>query len=294
MATGDIEENEVLFSIDHCDLLTVSTSALQQCIPRALDDLDPWMSLILTMIYEAGQGTDSKWWPYLNILPTEFDTLMYWSSAELAELQGSFVLRKIGKDDANLAFLRTLLPIVKEHARLFGQYASTFDGLDAERVLLDIAHRMGSLIMAYAFDLESEAADEGYEDDFSNLHDLPKAMVPLADIFNADGEMKNVLLNSACIDGANHNQARLLQNGTKLNMVASKSIREGQEIFNDYGQRPRSDLLRRYGYITDNAKKWDVVELDVETVVQTACKHNKLDEGRMERRVSCSSWHLII
>lgn len=80
----------------------------------------------------------------------------------------------------------------------------------------------------------------------------------------------------------------------KLNMVASKSIREGQEIFNDYGQRPRSDLLRRYGYITDNAKKWDVVELDAEAVVQTACKHNKLDEGRMERRVSCSSWDLII
>lgn len=192
VAIEDIEENEALFSVAHSDLLTVSTSPLQQCIPHALDGLDAWMSLILTMIYEAGQGAGSKWCAYLNILPAEFDTLMYWSSEELAELQGSLVLQKIGKDEANSAFSRVLLPIVRENSRLFGEYSSAFGGPDAEPVLLDVAHRMGSLIMAYAFDLQSEAADEGYEDDFSGLHELPKAMIPVADIFNADGEMSNV------------------------------------------------------------------------------------------------------
>ncbi len=73
-----------------------------------------------------------------------------------------------------------------------------------------------------------------------------------------------------------------------MTMVASTSIKKGQEIFNDYGQRPRSDLLRRYGYITDNAKKWDVVELDVETIVQTAHELRNLDEREMERRVTWS------
>ena len=199
VATENLLENEPLFSVAHSDLLAVSTSALQQCIPRAFDGLDAWMSLILTMIYEAGQGVESKWWPYLNILPTEFDTLMYWSSAELAELQGSLVLQKIGKDDADAAFLQILLPIVKEHAHLFGEYGPGFGGPDAESVLIDVAHRMGSLIMAYAFDLQSEAADEGYEDDISDLRDLPKAMIPVADIFNADGEMSNVSLSSAML-----------------------------------------------------------------------------------------------
>jgi SET domain-containing protein 6 len=71
-------------------------------------------------------------------------------------------------------------------------------------------------------------------------------------------------------------------------MVASTSIKKGQEIFNDYGRRPRSDLLRRYGYITDNAKKWDVVELDVETIVETARELRNLDEREMERRVTWS------
>lgn len=71
-----------------------------------------------------------------------------------------------------------------------------------------------------------------------------------------------------------------------MTMLTSKPIRKGQEIFNDYGQRPRSDLLRRYGYITDNARKWDVVELDLQTLVQAACEHNNLDEIEKERRVS--------
>ena len=166
------------------------------------------MSLILTLIYETSHGTDSKWWPYLNILPTEFDTLMYWSSTELAEFQGSAVLRKIGKYETELAFRRILLPIVKEHARLFGKYASAFAGPDADRVLVHLAHRMGSLIMAYAFDLvESEAADEEEEeseDDFEALRDLPKAMIPVADIFNADGELSNVLLCPAHLAMADH------------------------------------------------------------------------------------------
>ncbi len=73
-----------------------------------------------------------------------------------------------------------------------------------------------------------------------------------------------------------------------MTMVASTSIKKGQEIFNDYGRRPRSDLLRRYGYITDNAKKWDVVELDVETIVETARELRNLDEREMERRVTWS------
>lgn len=200
VATEDIEENEPLFSVAHSDLLTVSTSPLQQCIAHALAGLDAWMSLILTMIYEAGQGAGSKWYAYLNILPTQFDTLMYWSSEELAELQGSLVLQKIGKDEADAAFSRVLLPIVKENARLFGEYGPAFAGPDAEPVLLDVAHRMGSLIMAYAFDLQSEAADEGYEDDFTGLHELPKAMIPVADIFNADGEMSNVQRDSTMLE----------------------------------------------------------------------------------------------
>lgn len=151
------------------------------------------MSLILVMIYEAGQEEKSQWWPYLQILPEEFDTLMFWSSSELAELQGSLVVNKIGKYDANRWFVDSLLPLVKDHHRLFGKFTSEFDNLNAEEALLEVAHKMATLIMAYAFDIEKGDESGGSCDDGSSaLHHSSKAMVPLADMFNADGEMMNV------------------------------------------------------------------------------------------------------
>lgn len=53
-------------------------------------------------------------------------------------------------------------------------------------------------------------------------------------------------------------------------MKAIKPIREGEEIFNDYGEIPRADLLRRYGYVTDNYAPFDVVELSLNDICQAA------------------------
>ncbi|MCJ1468982.1 hypothetical protein MMC07_007613 [Pseudocyphellaria aurata] len=248
IALDDIEENEELFCIRPTDLLTVQNSTLSKRIPDVFNKLDSWMSLILVLIYEVGQEENSKWWPYLQILPEYFDTLMFWSSLELAELQGSSVIAKIGKDDADRSFVDSLLPLVQDYNSLFGKFASVFDSIRGEEALLEVAHRMATLIMAYAFDIEeNDGSDDGCDDNPSTLHGSSKAMIPLADMFNADGDMIN---------------AHLLQQGFLMTMVASKETKKGQEIFNDYGQRPRSDLLRRYGYITDNAKIWDIVELD--------------------------------
>ena len=61
-------------------------------------------------------------------------------------------------------------------------------------------------------------------------------------------------------------------------------VEKGQEIFNDYGQLPRSDLLRRYGYITDNYKKWDVVEIDAEYILDIADAY--IEGSQKEARVS--------
>lgn len=49
-------------------------------------------------------------------------------------------------------------------------------------------------------------------------------------------------------------------------MRSLKPITAGEEVLNDYGQLPRSDLLRRYGYITSNYAKYDCVEVSRELV----------------------------
>lgn len=64
--------------------------------------------------------------------------------------------------------------------------------------LVDAAHRMGSIIMSYSFDLElpedpakNSAADSDDSDD-EEEGKFYKGMVPMADMLNADADRNNV------------------------------------------------------------------------------------------------------
>jgi SET domain-containing protein 6 len=65
--------------------------------------------------------------------------------------------------------------------------------------IITLAHRMGSTIMAYAFDLEKVAdevsvgEDEGFVSGDEDMV-MPKGMVPLADMLNADADKNNVTI----------------------------------------------------------------------------------------------------
>lgn len=50
-------------------------------------------------------------------------------------------------------------------------------------------------------------------------------------------------------------------------MTTIKQIARGDQIFNDFGELPRSGLLRLYGYTTDRYKQWDVVEIPEPLIV---------------------------
>lgn len=221
------------------------------------------------MLYEHANGPASNWAPYFDILPTEneFNTLMFWSEDEIAELQGSAVVNKIGKESAHETFTEQLLPVIHEFASVF------FSGDPRARQRAEemrdekniaLMHRMGTLIMSYAFDIEptspnsKEVDDEGFAEEEED-EALPKGMVPLADMLNADADRCN---------------ARLFYEKDVLEMKALKSIAAGEEIFNDYGPLPRSDLLRRYGYVTDNYAQFDVVEIPMDLVTDVLAANN--------------------
>lgn len=70
-------------------------------------------------------------------------------------------------------------------------------------------------------------------------------------------------------------------------MTAIKRIQKGDEIFNDYGALPRPDLLRRYGYITDEYKKWDVVDLRTNKLAEIVMQDTGVASNDAKRRVSC-------
>jgi SET domain-containing protein 6 len=199
------------------------------------------------MMNEAFGAERSPWAEYFAVLPPHLDSLVFWTPEELAQLQASAVVDKIGKDKAEHMFRQHLSPL----------------GFNDRLVEF---HHTASTIMAYAFDIPDDSTEEnGNEngDDNGDEEDLVDdeeeenttlAMIPLADMLNADAERNN---------------ARLCCDSEDLEMRTIKPIRQGEEIFNDYGLLPRSDLLRRYGYITDNYAPFDVVEIPTTLVVET-------------------------
>ncbi|KAK3373110.1 hypothetical protein B0T24DRAFT_249918 [Lasiosphaeria ovina] len=271
IAAADIEPDTVLFTIPRASIICAATSELAAKIPHIfnaapnngagsahMDDSDedearpgphdPWTLLILVLVYEHLQGRASRWKPYLDIVPFEFDTPMFWQPAELAGLQASAVVAKVGKGEADRMIREKILPVVRAHEHIF----FPANGVNlADEQLVHLAHRMGSAIMAYAFDLEKEdyEDDQEGEDGDGWIEDRDgktmMGMVPMADMLNADAEFN----------------AHINHGGDSLTATSLRPIRAGEEILNYYGPLSSGELLRRYGYVTPKHTRYDVVEL---------------------------------
>jgi len=189
-----------LFTIPKKLLLSTENSELRILYPdmfEAFEDL-PWLALVLTMMYEKALGSKSKWRAYLDVLPETFDTLMWWTEEELAELQASTITNRVSKSDSDRTFRTSFVPIVENRPGVFGCEGITGEAL--EECVLHMAHVMATTMSTYAFDVEArpepKVDEDGYwteeEDDVPPK--IPKAMVPLADMLNADANRNNVLL----------------------------------------------------------------------------------------------------
>lgn len=292
VATADIAEDTVLFRIPRAAIINTLTSDLPKKIPQIFEDStagledadneadeegdahgasDSWVSLILVLVYEYLQGSQSRWKPYFDVLPESFDTLMFWSGQELDALQASAITAKIGRDEADNMFRARLLPVVEEHADIF--YPPGAPRLD-DGQLKELAHRMGSTIMAYAFDLENDD-DEGDEENGDEWVEdkegkLMMGMVPMADILNADAVFNSHV---------NHEDEF-------LTATSLKPIPAGQEILNYYGPLSNSELLRRYGYVTPAHARYDVVEISWNMVLSVLKEGLKLDEAKWGQAVN--------
>ena len=223
------------------------------------------------MIYEYLQGDASRWKPYLDVLPSDFDTPMFWPPADISELQASALVAKVGKQEADEMIITKILSVVRTHEHVF--FAPTAPRLD-DAQLLELAHRMGSTIMAYAFDLEKDddtdeaGGDDEWVEDREGKTML--GMVPMADILNADAEFNAHI---------NHGE-------DALTATALRAIKAGEEILNYYGPLPNGELLRRYGYVTPKHSRYDVVELPWELVEAELRDH-------VWGRMSPSDWEQV-
>ncbi|KAI1078686.1 SET domain-containing protein [Whalleya microplaca] len=292
VATADIPVDTVLFTIPRAAIINTETSDLPKRIPEifattGLDDVDneadedgdetsgppdTWVSLILIMIYEYLQGDSSRWKPYFEVLPSEFETLMWWSDQELDELQASAIISKVGKEEADGMFRSKVLPVIDQHAAVF--YPQGSSKLSEAQLML-LAHRMGSTIMAYAFDLENdddEEEDPENEDEWMEDKEgkLMMGMVPMADILNADAEFNAHV---------NHGEE-------SLTVTTLRPIQAGEEVLNYYGPLGNGELLRRYGYVTNRHARHDVVEISWALILSVLKDSLKLDEEKWGKAVN--------
>jgi SET domain-containing protein 6 len=164
------------------------------------EPLDSWGSLILVMLYEYLQGDASKWKPYFDVLPQTFDTPIFWTEMELKELQGTCLTpEKIGRQESDDMLRTRILPIVSKNQSIFYPEGATELSDDD---LLVLAHRIGSTIMAYAFDLDngnelSDDEEDGWVEDREGKTML--GMVPMADILNANADFNVCIISHSAV-----------------------------------------------------------------------------------------------
>lgn len=249
IASTPIAADEVLFSIPRRLALSWKTSSLQSALATEItDDWSEWDRLTLALLYENSRGLNSPWKCYFDVLPHTFNTPMFWSTEELRELEGSTLVSKIGREEADQSFHQLIEPIVSQHPASF----------DCRVCTLADFHRMGSIIMAYSFDAPDFSIDDVPEDNKSvaslssdeDNEKLEKIMCPLADMLNADTVLNN---------------ARLIYERDALVMKSVKEIAKDEQIYNTYGDLPNADLLRRYGYI-QRQNRHDVLEIQADLV----------------------------
>lgn len=121
-------------------------------------------------------------------------------------------------------------------------------------------HVCGSLIMAYSFHDELNPLKQNKEEDDEEEEEEEEegllAMVPMADMLNHK---------------TGYNNARLFHEPDGLHMKAIKTIQEGEQIYNTYGELCNADLLRKYGFADEN-NPFDLCELYGDEVVRLCCQ----------------------
>ncbi|KAI0335074.1 SET domain-containing protein [Cubamyces sp. BRFM 1775] len=316
VALQDIPEDHTLFTIPRDLTLSMRTSSLPNLMGKSWKEHglhEGWAGLILCMMWEESKGPESKWSGYLDVLPNKFDTPMFWGEEDVQELQGTAVVDKIGRDEAERDYHDKVAPAIKGRPDLFPE-----DKIDAH-FSLERYHIMGSRILSRSFHVEQwkgEHSEEQDEDEPGNSSamdiDLQEGEAPapegdaeaqepeeaaediqVEDEDDEDDEDREDPADVAMVPMADMLNARFESENAKLfyeervlRMVSTKLIKAGEQIWNTYGDPPNSDLLRRYGHVdlvplrpplSGMGNPGDVVEVRADLVVSVATSKVKYD-----------------
>lgn len=269
IALQNINPDEMIFKLPRSIVLNIDNNSLIKQYPLALKKLrllDQWIGLIIVLSFEMkfkfnpsdnDDNNNSFWYEYLNILPNDFNQLIYWNDEELNHLQPSCILDRIGKEN-NLNMYNQIISIINQDLSIIEEFKSS-------PLTFEEYNKVATIIMSYSFDVEVPKSkpnkemtengtnEEDDEDDYEEEedHEYYKSMVPFADTLNADTHLNNAIL---------------IYSTDQLIMTCIKVIAKGEQVYNTYSDHPNLELLRRYGYVELNGSKYDFGEIPLSII----------------------------
>ena len=226
LARESMGEGELMMTIplDLC----LTKFAAQEKFGKAIvpDYMDEYIAIALILISEKLLGAESRWKPYIDILPTKEDVYpsFIWSDEELELLRGSptFAASKSLKAKIDKEYIEVVETVLK-------RYPAEFP-----------LEKYNPEIFTWAFVmLLSRAARLS-----SKLNGEELALVPYADLMNHNP------YSNTYID-AQRSGMPLISRTEEVAVYADRSYKKFEQVFINYGEKGNGDLLLLYGFALD-------------------------------------------
>ncbi|XP_050238970.1 fructose-bisphosphate aldolase-lysine N-methyltransferase, chloroplastic [Mercurialis annua] len=219
IAHRDIARNDVVLEIPKKLWINPDAVAASD-IGSVCSGLKPWISVALFLIKEKGKKEGSKWWPYLDILPHSTNSTIYWSEEELAELQGTQLLRTTWnvKEYLQREFVKVQEEILIPHKKLFPSPITLDD-------------------FFWAFGMLKSRA-------FSRLRGQNLVLIPLADLINHSPDITTEDYAYEIKGGG------LFSRDLLFSLRSPISVKAGEQVLIQYDvNKSNAELALDYGFI---------------------------------------------
>ncbi|PIN03948.1 N-methyltransferase [Handroanthus impetiginosus] len=291
-ALCDLKEGDVVARIPKQSCLTVKTSAASHLIEEA--ELGGNLGLAFALMYERSLGTESKWFQYLELLPSFEPIPLLWSLPEIDSFLSGTELHKTVKEDKALVYQdwkECIKPLLDSDSFELNPKFFTVDEYFAAKSLVasrafevDEYHGFGMVPLADLFNHKTAAEDvhftsvssssESDSDSENGKRDANDEKDGDDEAFASDSHSK-----TGAFDGSDLELATSGDDMTSMEMIIVKDVKAGDEVFNTYGSLGNAALLHRYGF-TEPDNPFDILNIDLDIVVQWSlslfsCSHSR-------------------
>ncbi|KAK9818347.1 hypothetical protein WJX72_011060 [[Myrmecia] bisecta] len=201
------------------------TSPAVQHLVSLQPRLSPFISTVMALLYELGQGSKSAYADYLSTMPSDHSCLLRWTAEQRAELAGTTI--EDNGHSVEALFEASVLPSLQARPDLW----------PAEQITYAAFQQAASLVQSRAFHMQQENWLTGQTQEGEELY-----MLPAIDMLNhsTQPERRSTVLRKLKAAGTTV--------GTFV-MEAERDIGAGEQVLHTYGTLSDAQLLQTYGFV---------------------------------------------